>query len=148
MKYFSYGSNMNPDRMNSRMIYYSKREHGILIGWKLKFNKISNNNYNIGYANIEQDESGIVEGILYKIKDSDLKKLDIYEGCPNHYYHKQVKIKLDDEQIVEATTYIAQPSKIKNGLKPSKEYLRHLLKGNDFITIDYYKKLKYLDTIE
>jgi len=64
MKYFAYGSNMNPERMRQRGIKFSKREHAILEGWKLVFNKIASRNPNKGYANIERKEGSIVKGIL------------------------------------------------------------------------------------
>lgn len=75
MKYFAYGSNMNPERMKEREINFSEREHAILKGWKLKFNKVALRNPNEGYANIEEDNESVVEGILYTIQDADIKNL-------------------------------------------------------------------------
>ena len=39
MKYFAYGSNMNSERVKERGIIFSKREYGILEGFRLVFNK-------------------------------------------------------------------------------------------------------------
>lgn len=142
MKYFAYGSNMNPERMRQRGIEFSRREHVILNGWRLVFNKIASRNPKEGYANIEPDEEGVVEGILYEIQDSDLEKLDRYEGYPNHYNRIKVKVKLNNVQEVEAITYIAQHDKIKSGLKPSKDYLNHLLKGCDLLSEKYCERLR------
>jgi gamma-glutamylcyclotransferase (GGCT)/AIG2-like uncharacterized protein YtfP len=69
-------------------------------------------NSNEGYANIIQDEKSVVEGIIYEISDSDMAKLDCYEGYPFHYDRIKVRVKLDDGQEVKAVTYIAQPDKI------------------------------------
>jgi len=63
-KYFTYGSNMNPERIRERKINFSQRKHAILKAWKLKFNKIASNNSEEGYANIVPDENGTVEGVL------------------------------------------------------------------------------------
>jgi cation transport regulator ChaC len=146
MKYFAYGSNMDQDRMKQRNIRFSKREHAILKGYRLEFNKIASGNE--GYANIVKDTNGIVEGILYEIEEEDIRKLDRYEGCPNHYYRITVNVELDNGQIVEASTYIANQSMIKEGLKPRKSYLEHLLKGCDLLSKEYCEMLKKVETLD
>jgi hypothetical protein len=125
MKYFAYGSNMNPERMRGRNINFSSRERAILRGWKLEFNKEASRNPKEGYANIVPDENGIVEGILIVIE-----------------------VQLDNGQKVMATTYVANPSKVKEGLKPTREYLNHLLKGCDIPSKEYCKNLKSSETLD
>lgn len=148
MKYFAYGSNMNPNRMRERGINFSKREYAILERWILKFNKVASDNPNKGYANIEKDERSLVEGILYTIQDLDIEKLDGYEGYPNNYKKLKVRVKLDNGEEDEAITYVANPNKVKNGLKPSKNYLDHLLKGCDLLSEEYCEKLKKWKTLD
>lgn len=149
IKYFAYGSNMNPERMRQRKIKFSSRVHVVLNGWRLMFNKIASRNpKQEGYANIEPDKGGIVEGILYEIQNSDLRKLDICEGYPEHYDKKKVEVTLDNGQIVEAITYIAQPDKTRSGLKPSKEYLNHLLEGCDLLSKEYCERLRTWETLD
>lgn len=92
MKYFAYGSNMNPERMRERNIYFSSRNHATLKGFRLEFNKVASRNSEEGYANIVLDKDGTVEGILYDITNSDLIKLDRYEGYPDHYNRVKVNI--------------------------------------------------------
>jgi gamma-glutamylcyclotransferase (GGCT)/AIG2-like uncharacterized protein YtfP len=101
-----------------------------------------------GYANIVRDENGIVEGVLYEITDSDLKVLDRYEGYPSHYERIKVVVGMDSGEKVEAVTYIAKPDKVKDGLKPSREYLSHLLKGCDLLSEEYCKKLRMWKTLD
>lgn len=148
MKYFAYGSNMNPERMKEREIKFSKRVYAILEGWRLEFNKIASRNPNEGYANIMEDKKCIVEGILYEIADADIKQLDKYEGYPNHYDRVTVKVKQDNGQKIEAITYIAQCNKIRGGLKPSKEYFEHLLKGCDLLSEEYCERLRIWETLD
>jgi cation transport regulator ChaC len=148
LKYFAYGSNMDPDRMRVRGVNFLKREHAILEGWRLEFNKVSSRNSKEGYANIVRDENGIVEGVLYDIADSDLKILDRYEGYPSHYERIKVVVRMDDGEMVEAITYVAKPDKVREGLKPSKEYLNHLLKGCDLLSEEYCRKLRKLETLD
>lgn len=147
MKYFAYGSNMNEERMKERGVQFSKREHAVLEGWKLKFNKIASDKVT-GYANIEIDASSNIEGILYTISDKGIKKLDIFEGYPTHYNRISVSVKLDNGKEAEAIVYVAQPDKIKEGLKPTKEYLNHLIKGSGILSLKYSEMLKKIKTID
>ena len=147
LKYFAYGSNMDPERMRRRGIKFSRREHAVLEGFRLEFNKVSSRNPREGYANIVKDPEGIVEGILYEIEESDLSKLDKFEGYPLHYRRTRIYVKLDNGEEVEAITYIAQQEMVKDGLRPSKEYLSHLLKGCDLLSKEYCEKLRRTPTL-
>jgi gamma-glutamylcyclotransferase len=142
MKYFAYGSNMDAERMRERDIRFSQRTHGILKGYRLEFNKIASRNPQEGYANVVKFENGIVEGVIYEIPDSDLSKLDRFEGYPDHYDRLMIKVQLDDGQKLEAIIYIAQPDKIAEGLKPSRDYLDHLLAAKDILSESYRRKLE------
>jgi len=148
MNYFAYGSNMDRKRMEKRGVTIFSMQRARLEGFRLVFNKISSGSSNEGYANIVKDPDGAVEGILYEINDSDISKLDKYEGYPEHYRKIKVTVMLDNGQAVSAVTYVANPDKIRDGLKPSKEYLNHLLAAKDFFSPEYYKKLKATETID
>ncbi len=148
MWYFAYGSNMDSDRMKERDINYSTRERAILEGCQLVFNKISYQNREEGYANIEQTKNGVVEGCLYEITDKDIKIIDRYEGYPNHYNRITVSVIKDSRETIEAITYIAQPKWIDNAVKPSKGYLKHLLKAKDVLSDEYYENLKNIRTLD
>jgi len=148
MKYFAYGSNMNPERMKKRGIEFSQRRHATLKAYRLEFNKVASRDPKEGYANIVQFENGIVEGVLYDIEDSDLSKLDRYEGYPDHYKRVEVKVQLDDRQGVEAVSYIAQPDRARYGLMPSRDYLSHLLAARDVLSEAYRRKLEAWQTLD
>jgi gamma-glutamylcyclotransferase (GGCT)/AIG2-like uncharacterized protein YtfP len=134
--------------MRERGINFSKREHAILEGWRLEFNKVSSRNPKEGYANIVKNENSVVEGILYEASNSDLKTLDKYEGYPSHYGKIKIIVKMDNGEKVEAITYVAKPDKVKDGLKPSREYLSHLLKGCDLLSEECCKKLRKWETLD
>jgi gamma-glutamylcyclotransferase len=148
MKYFAYGSNMDPERMSERSVSFSQRTHAILKGYRLDFNKVASRNPQEGYANVVKFENGIVEGVLYEILDSDLSKLDAHEGYPDHYDRVKVKVNLNDGQEVEAVAYIAQPNKVRDGLKPSRDYLDHLLAAKDLLSEAYRRKLEALQPLD
>jgi cation transport regulator ChaC len=148
MKYFAYGSNMDPDRMRRRGVRFSKRERAVLKGWRLEFNKASSRDPKEGYANIVKDEKGIVEGVLYEIPEEDVAKLDRCEGFPEHYGRIRVEVELGDGSRVEAVAYVAQPAWVREGLKPSRGYLEHLLRGSDLLSRGYVERLKKQETLD
>ena len=88
-----------------------------------------------------------MEGILYEIEESDLSKLDRWEGYPSHHRRARIYVRLDNGEEVEAITYIAQLEKVKSGLRPSKEYVSHLLRGCDLLSQKYCEKLKRTPTL-
>jgi len=147
MKYFAYGSNMNPDLMRKREISFTMRKRAVLINYRLEFNKVATQNPEEGFANIVPDKNGITEGILYEISNSDLTKLDGYEGYPDHYKRITAVVQLNNEQKIEAVTYVANSDKVREGLRPSREYLNHLLKGCDVLSEEYCQRLKNWKTL-
>lgn len=147
VSYFAYGSNMNPERMKEREVVFYSRDLLILPGWSLKFHKTTIQP-NKGAANIVADDSGVVEGILYQITMEGIFNLDKYEHYPTEYDRVTLKI-LDNKGLEkEIVTYIAHPHKTKEGLKPSRFYLEHLLAAEDILSEDYYNQLKRVETLD
>ena len=141
INYFSYGSNLNTDRMIERGVNFISRKFGILKDYKLVFNKLSSKNPKEGYANIINSKDSVVEGAIYEINNNDILILDRYEGFPKHYYKQVIDIQSNDG-MVKCIVYIANGSKVIEGLKPSKDYLDHILKGKDLLTESYYNNLE------
>jgi cation transport regulator ChaC len=148
MKYFAYGSNMDPARMKKRHVSYSQRVHAVLRGYVLRFNKLAYDDPREGKGNVVQDENEAVEGALYEMPDSDLGKLDEAEGYPEHYDHLLVEVELDENTRVQALTYIAQPGMIRAGLKPRREYLDHYIAARDILSESYVQKLGSIETLD
>ncbi len=136
---------MNSIKMKERNINFSQRLHAILEGYSLKFNAAAPNK--IG-ANIVPDSKEIVEGVLYDILESDLSKLDRYEEYPIQHEKIKVNVKLDNGQMIESFAYIAKHDKVKNGLKPSKSYIKNLLAAKDVLSKSYYKKIESVETLD
>jgi len=147
MKYFAYGSNMDPDRMKKRKVNFFSRQHAMLKNYSLQFNKMAFTNPKEGKGNIV-DGDDFVEGALYEINPLDRDKLDKAEGYPIEYDRINVVVRLDDKTEIEAFTYIAQPNKVRSGLKPTREYLRHYLAAEDILSKEYYQKLKSWPTLD
>jgi len=146
MYYFAYGSNMNQDRMIERKMEFASLYKGILKDWKLVFNKKAYNKEGIGYANIVPSISSNVEGIIYKIEDEAIKYLDKAESYPKHYLKKDLFVELENGESLQCVAYIGNPLQIKEGLKPEKEYLGHLLKGQKLLSKGYFDFLMNIET--
>jgi cation transport regulator ChaC len=149
MKYFAYGSNMDPVRMQTRGASFTSRRHAVLKGYSLQFNKLATSSRakpGEGKGNIVVADD-FVEGALYEIATSGRDNLDKYEGYSTEYDRINVLVQLDDGTKVEAFTYVAKPNKVKNGLKPTKEYLSHYLAGKDILSKEY-RKLESWPTID
>lgn len=79
--YFAFGSNMSEEQFSERVsIPVFSREKGTLRGFELKFNKVSEEGSEYGYANIVPKNNSQVEGVLYLIPKSGIWELDKYEG--------------------------------------------------------------------
>jgi len=147
--YFAYGSNMDRERLEKeRGITILGEEIGILKGYKLVFNKLAGREGE-GYANIEDSPSDFVIGVIYTIKEKDIEKLDRYEGVPNHYLRKEILVEDKNKVKKKCFIYIANPDKVRAGLKPSKLYLTYLIEGarQHYFPVEYIKKLEIWETI-
>lgn len=151
-KYFAYGTNCNPAMMEKKGIHYSARQRAILHGFRLKFNKRSlreNLPESIGFANIEEAPEGTVEGILYDLAVDGLEKLDEAERHLSHY--DRIRVVVDaDSGSEECWTYKALPDVVADGLVPSRNYINHILAGQEFLSPQYFDALdqsqSYRDT--
>jgi cation transport regulator ChaC len=143
MKYFAYGSNCNPKVMDRKGVEFLARRRATLHGYRLRFNKRADRESlpnDIGFANIEADAEGSVEGILYDIADQHLERLDQSERYPEHY--GRIEVTVSDGATRQACfAYQAQPDKLAEGLRPSRNYLNHILAASDFLSRQYYEAL-------
>jgi gamma-glutamylcyclotransferase len=136
--YFAYGSNMNSERLRKRIGYLPPSRKALLQDYALLFNKTNYKNPTEGFANIVPQTGSQVEGILYEMTDKDIAKLDQFEGVPTHYIRQAINVECEGK-ITNALTYIAVT--VKEGLKPSPEYLNHLLAGKAYLSEAYYQQL-------
>ncbi len=143
MKYFAYGSNCNPAIMKRKGVEFTSRQRAVLRGYRLKFNKKSLRDAlpdSIGFANINADLEGVVEGVLYEIVDAHQGILDESERYPDHYDRITVEVETETGNH-ECSAYSAQPDKTADGLVPSRNYLNHILTARDFLSQQYFEAL-------
>ncbi|MCK9446007.1 gamma-glutamylcyclotransferase [bacterium] len=125
---------MNKQRMIDRGIIFTDMKPAKLYDYELIFNKVSKQGV---VANIVYKKDSVVEGILYDVDSLDL--LDKYEGVNSGHY-KRIILKIDND---DSYVYVCDNQiHIKEGLNPNQEYLNHLLEGKEYLSVEYYEKLK------
>lgn len=148
LKYFAYGSNCNPAIMQKKGVEFASRRRAVLRGYRLLFNKRALREAlpeGIGFANINPDAEGTVEGILYEIVADHLAFLDQSERYPEHY--NRIEVEVQSENGTEpCLTYVAQADKTAAGLIPSRNYLNHILAARDFLSHQYFQALDQSQT--
>lgn len=146
--YFAYGSNVDPQRMRARQVDFIHSEAGVLEDFTLTFDKRSKKFFDRGFANVKSSVVDHVEGVLYHLSsEKELQKLDKFEGYPVHYDRVKMPIVVK-AGIVTADVYIAKEEWITEGLKPTSEYMEHILRGKPIFTEAYFKRLKSIPTTD
>ena len=115
--YFAYGMNTNQEEMSYRCPDARALGNAILPGYRLEFKS---------FATIVPSPKEQVEGVLWKITDTDEMSLDILEGYPEFYDKKTVSVEHDNQSYI-AMTYIMGPR--EQGHAPSDGYYSMVSEG-------------------
>ncbi|MEM0142845.1 MAG: gamma-glutamylcyclotransferase family protein [Candidatus Parvarchaeum sp.] len=119
MYYFAYGSNLKRSRLHERVGNWSSEGNCLLDRYRLTFDSR-------GKAGIIEDSNSKVYGVIYKLSEEQMKKLDVYEGVPLIYKRSTVYVKIDTRQV-EAVAYIrVDTTKFS---KPCDKYLKYIIDG-------------------
>ena len=107
LNYFAYGSNMLYERIARRITSAERLCAASLEGYRLDFSKLSIDGS--GKCTITLHAGSIVHGVIYKINETDLKKLDLFEGMMPEGSGKGYKraILQTTSPEIEVVTYIA-----------------------------------------
>lgn len=143
---------MNPERVAARKLpTVGDPQPALLHNYKLLFNKISRYRVGAASANIVPAFGCSVNGVLYALTNSRaIKAMDPFENSPEDYAREAVFVRLghdersDDARVLTAWTYIAKPHAIDDSLRPTREYVGHLL-ASPFITANEREHLLALD---
>jgi gamma-glutamylcyclotransferase len=151
--YFAYGSNMNParlgdQRLKERAVQIGARVGGQLEGWRLVFNKIARRPPGAAAGNIVEAPGETVHGTLNDMPAAGLEVLDFWEGVAGGHYARGMLpvVRADTGETVDAVVYIAL--KVGEGLRPTREYLGHLLAGRDLLPAAYWERLNGTPTLD
>lgn len=126
MYYFAYGSNLNRKQMAERCPDSKPKFTATLPNYKLIFTGWSRQRQG-GTASIKPLKSNKVLGAVYEISESDLRRLDKHEGYPTIYNRINVIVWTDNDEQIEAITYIKTEQSQET--QPSQEYLAIIQQG-------------------
>ena len=151
--YFAYGSNMNPvrlvdDRLKPKGVAMGLRIGGRLDGWRLTFDKVARSPKGAGAGNIVLAPGNSVHGTLNEMPPAGFDVLDVWEGVAGGHYARRVVavVRADTGEAIEAVTYVALL--VGKGLRPTRDYLGHLLAGRDLLPADYWETLRATPTLD
>ena len=143
--YIAYGSNLNVRQMQMRCPGAKILGTADLKGWELLFKGSKSGSY----LTIEKCDGGAVPVALWEVTEQDERALDRYEGFPNFYYKKDMKVQYRGirtglRRTVNAFAYIMHEER-PIGV-PGLWYVRTCLDGYDAFCFDrntllsaYYK---------
>ncbi len=132
---------MNPARVQERGLQVVRAQSATLRDFRLVFNKVSTTHADIAHANVQFKRGECVEGVLYDLStDAEIFKMDPFERAPWNYGRDAVLV--DTAERAEwCWTYFANPGVISAGKLPSRDYMSHLLAGEQFLTPAYMAML-------
>lgn len=142
--YIAYGSNLNVPQMRRRCPSATIFGTANLEGWRLGFRGSKTGSY----LTIEEDENGTIPVVIWEVQPSDEAALDIYEGFPNFYYKKKLKvqckgIRTKARRTIEAFAYIMHEDR-PHGV-PSRWYVQTCMEGYDTFYFDRRVLIKAVD---
>ncbi|MCH3958038.1 MAG: gamma-glutamylcyclotransferase [Selenomonas sp.] len=89
--YVAYGSNMDLAQMAHRCPQAELLGQGMMKDWQLLFKGSQTGSY----ATVERRRGYTVPVLLWQISKADENRLDVYEGFPDFYYKKTVKVETE-----------------------------------------------------
>jgi gamma-glutamylcyclotransferase (GGCT)/AIG2-like uncharacterized protein YtfP len=145
MFYFSYGSNMHPDRMARRCPGCAFVTTARLADHRLTFSRYWDAWGGGGVGDIQPAPGSVVEGVVWEITDAHCQTLDVYEDCPTSYVRKDVVVRAADGKTLTAFAYVARPTGV---YRPARRYLQEILEGAQahHLSPDYIAFLEAIPT--
>lgn len=133
MLYFAYGSNMNWEQMRARCPSARFVGIAVLTGHKLAFTRKSLRR-GCGVADAVREEHKMIWGVVYKVDDPEVAKLDLSEGYrpgreKNSYWRRECLVLLDGDEQRRLTvfSYFGEPQ--PNPPPPNSEYKELIVTG-------------------
>ena len=134
--YIAYGSNLNVHQMKYRCPTAKIVGTAIIKDYELLYKGSKTGSY----LTIEKKKGSVVPVAVWEVTAKDEKSLDIYEGYPNFYYKKNMKIRLSETgKMIDAFVYIMH-EECRAGI-PTPAYVSTCKFGYTIFGFDF----KYLD---
>ena len=93
--YIAYGSNLNKAQMAWRCPTARYVGTGMVEGYELKFKGRPEG----AYATIDPKKGGRVPVAIWEIQPYDEFRLNQYEGYPNHYFTRDIPVKIGNHEV-------------------------------------------------
>ena len=93
--YIAYGSNLNKEQMARRCPTARYVGTGMVEGYELKFKGRPDG----AYATIDPKKGGRVPVAIWEIQPYDEFRLHQYEGYPNHYFTRNIPVKIGNHEV-------------------------------------------------
>lgn len=137
--YIAYGSNLNIRQMRFRCPGAKPIGISAIPDYELLFKGSKTG----AYLTIEPKDGGLVPVAVWEVTADDEKHLDIYEGYPNFYYKKEVRlpVKLASGKTKKLTAFVYIMHEERSLGIPSLAYIRTCKEGYRNFGFD----VKYLD---
>ncbi len=127
--YIAYGSNLNQGQMAWRCPTARYVGTGMVEGYELKFKGRPNG----AYATIDPQKGGTVPVAIWEIQPYDEFRLNQYEGYPNHYFTRNIPVKIGNQEVT-GMVYIMNLQAQAN--LPSEQYYDTVKKGYEDCGLD------------
>jgi len=143
--YFAYASNMDPQTFRRRCPKARPLGRARLPGYRLAFTRYSRQRRG-GSADVVEDVSSTVWGVLYEVDEECIASMDRVEGVPTAYRRERVTVFDDDGEPQEAMTYVANRT---GEFLPSRSYLEVILRGARAygLPAEYVRMLERIKTV-
>ncbi len=134
MLYFAYGSNLNWERMKERCPSASFYCRASLSNYRIDFTRKSSS-LECGVADIVKDNNFKIYGVVYRIDEIDLGKLDKREGHipqrdKNAYRRREIMVLKEDNNEEPITVFTYEVEKKEFGkYKPNNDYKNLIIDG-------------------
>lgn len=133
--YIAYGSNLNVQQMQMRCPYAAAVGTAELKDWELLFKGSKTDSY----LTIEERNGSKVPVTVWEVTEMDEAALDRYEGFPDFYYKREMKVRYKGirsgkYRTVSAFVYIMHEDR-PIGI-PTDFYMRTCLKGYETFGFD------------
>lgn len=137
--YLAYGSNLDIRQMRWRCPTAKVIGTGTISGYELLYKGSQTG----AYLTIEKQPDGIVPVAVWEVTERDERSLDRYEGFPNFYYKKEVKlpVTLLSGKVKKLPTFVYIMHEERKLGVPSPVYVRTCMYGYTVFGFDF----KYLD---
>ena len=143
MKYFAYGSNLLPSRIQQRLGSIVSIGKAILIDHQLNFSKVSIDGS--GKCSIWSFAGQSVYGVVYDLALESKNLLDEIEGVGKGYE----SVMYDISGYGECFAYVAQAPYIDNNVAPYEWYKQLVLEGCRFHSFhsEYIRMVESFDSV-